>query len=262
MVIAITGASSGIGRALAVELAKRGARLALAARRFDRLQELEKELGSGHLIMKTDVAIEQECLNFVARTREHFGRLDTLVCNAGSAVLRGIAETTSDEWQRLMAVNLGGTTACIQAAVPLMRAQEMRDGWRGQIVLVSSCLARRSVPDMGAYAATKAAQLSVAEALRIEELPNRIAVTSVHPIGTSTEFDAVSEQNSGRRISARSKHEMVQEPTVVAHAMITAIVQPRAEVWPHRLSRWFFGVATLLPGLVDKAMVRFRRRMT
>jgi short-subunit dehydrogenase len=261
MVVTITGASAGIGRALAVELARRGARLALAARRIELIEQLDRDIGGGHLCVRADVSSEQDCGYLIHATQARFGRIDTLVCNAGVGLLRSIGGTTSDEWRSLLAVNLGGTTDCIRAALPFMRAQELRDGWRGQIVIVSSCLARRGVPDMGAYSATKAAQLALGEALRVEERPNRIAVTTVHPVGTATEFDAAAERLSGQRIASRSGGEIVQQPDEVAQAICAAIVRPRPEVWPHLLSRWMFSLATLMPGLTDAAMTRYRRRI-
>jgi NADP-dependent 3-hydroxy acid dehydrogenase YdfG len=90
MVVVITGASAGIGRALAEALSARGARLALAARREDRLAELNRALGGGHLVVPTDVSIQSQCEALVRQAREHFGRIDTLVCNAGYGFLRTV----------------------------------------------------------------------------------------------------------------------------------------------------------------------------
>src|SRR5687768_17012081 len=92
MVVAITGASAGIGRALAQALHARGARMALAARRLDRIESLNRELGGSHLALQTDVADRAQCESLIRRTVEHFGRLDTLVCNAGYGVLRPVAK--------------------------------------------------------------------------------------------------------------------------------------------------------------------------
>lgn len=261
MVVAITGASAGIGRALAVELHHQGARLALAARREDALTALNTELGGGHLIQRCDVARADDCAAFIAATQARYERIDTLVCNAGYGLARRIGEMTPAEWQAIIATNLYGTTDCIRAALPLMITQDQRDGWRAQVMIVSSCLARRSGPESGAYSATKAAQLSVAEALRIELADSRIAVTSVHPIGTATEFwDAATAV--GGRAPVRSASEPTQSAVTVAQRMIRAISRPRPEVWPHPLARWVFGLATLFPGLTDRAVRRRWLRQT
>ena len=255
MTVAITGASAGIGRALAVELHRCGARLALAARRIDMLTELNRELGGDHLILRTDVSQEDDCAAFISAAQTRFGRIDTLVCNAGYGIMRNIGEMTSTEWQALMATNVYGTTNCIYAALPAMSTQSERYGWRGQMMIVSSCLARRSGPEVGAYAATKAAQLSIAEALRLELAEQRIAVTSVHPIGTDTEFIDAAAAIGGRKFS-RDSNEPIQSASTVAERMVKAIIHPRPEVWPYPLARWAFGLATLFPSMTDGAVRR------
>jgi uncharacterized protein len=258
MVVVVTGASAGIGRAVAERLSARGARLVLAARRVDRLEELNRQMSQRHLVLRADVARQEDCRMLVARTLEHFGRIDTLICNAGYGIYRTFAETSPQEVRQIFATNLFGTTDCIYSALPAMAAQELHDRWRGQIMIVSSFLARRAAPFMAAYSATKAAQLSFAESLRVELKPQRIAVTSVHPVQTRTDFGQTAEALSGRRITAAPVHQTVQR---VAGRMIDAIVHPRTEVWPHRPSRWVVGLATLLPRLGDLAMNDYRRRV-
>ncbi len=255
MVVVITGASAGIGRALARDLSPLGARLVLTARRLDRLEELNKELGGGQLVIRADVAVAEDCERLVRESVEHFGRIDTLVCNAGYGFLSTVAQTPPDRMRELFQTNVFGTTDCIYAAVPIMKRQEPRDGWRGQLMIVSSAVARRAIPFFGAYSATKAAQLSLAEALRVELKNKKIAVTSVHPIGTSTEFGDVSAQLSGRR-STKIPGEIVQTAEQVAVAMRKAIEHPKPEVWPFRLARLGLGLAALLPRLTDRALSR------
>jgi NAD(P)-dependent dehydrogenase (short-subunit alcohol dehydrogenase family) len=259
MTIAITGASSGIGRALAVDLAARGARLALAARRVEALEELNGELGGGHLVVGCDVADPAQCAAFVQTAHRHFGRLDTLVCNAGIGLFRRVADTTTAEWEHIWRVNVLGTTACLEAVVPLMRAQSERDGWRGQIMVTSSVLALRGVPDYGAYCATKAAQLMLAQAARVELAGDRIAVTSVHPASTQTDFNATAEVISGRRKLAPSVWERQQAAATVAAAMRAAIIRPRAEVWPKSGSRMLFHLLARWTGVSDAILGRHRR---
>src|SRR5439155_10127382 len=132
-------------------------------------------------------------------------------------------EFSSEEMRRLFATNVFGTTDVIRAAVPAMSKQDRRDGARGQIVIVSSAAGRRGVPYLGPYSATKAAQLSIAEALRVELRPDRIAVTSVHPIMTTTEFGKVAEASSGVKLP----REMGPTQTVdhVARKMVAAIAK-------------------------------------
>ena len=257
MVVVITGASAGIGKALAELLHARGAKLTLAARRLDRIAALNQELGGGHLALQTDVADRAQCEALVRQTVERFGRLDTLVCNAGYGILRRVAETTPDEMQRLFQTNVFGTADCVRPAVPVMRGQEPRAGWRGQVVIVSSVVARRGIPYYGAYSATKAAQLSLAEAMRVELRDDRIAVTSVHPVGTDTEFGVAARAAGNTNLSIRRFNgEVRQSAELVAKRMAAAIERPRPEVWPFRPSRWAVTVGTLIPGAVDRMMAK------
>jgi short-subunit dehydrogenase len=255
MVVVITGASAGIGRAFAEALSARGARLALAARREERLAELNRSLGGHHLVVPTDVSVPSDCEVLIRRSLEHFNRIDTLVCNAGYGFLRTVWETSPEEMRRIVQANVFGTTDCIRAAVPAMLRQDPRDGWRGQVVIVSSAVARRGLPYFGPYSATKAAQLALAEAMRVELRGKQIAVTSVHPIGTDTEFGDVSAaQSAGLR--PRTTGEIRQSAATVARAILRGIERPRPEVWPHHPSRWAVSVGTLMPGVVDRVLGR------
>jgi len=258
MVVAITGASAGIGRELAKQLFARGAKLVLGARRLDRLEELNRELGGQHVIVSCDVSKTTECENFVATAVKSFQRLDTLICNAGYGEFRRMSETTADQFEAIFRTNVFGTVDCIRPALPIMLKQEERDGYRGQIMIVSSAAARRGLPFFGPYAATKAAQLSLAEALRVELGGKAIAVTSVHPIGTKTEFFEVAEQRGGRRMPKRMEFDIMQSVNVVARKMVRAIEKPRPELWPFWPHRYLIALGTVMPGLVDRVMGKAR----
>jgi hypothetical protein len=244
---------------LAVELSARGARLVLGARRIGRLNALNAELGAAHLAVQADVARAEDCRMLIERSASHFGRIDTLVCNAGYGLARSLADTTTQEMRDIFATNVFGTTDCIRAAVPIMAGQSPRDGWRGQVMIVSSGAARRAMPYFGAYSATKAAQLSIAEALRVELRGQRIAVTSVHPVGTDTEFFATAEALSHARIPAHTPAAVRHTPRIVARRMVGAIVRPRPELWPMHVVRWGANVGVMLPRLADWVMSAYPR---
>lgn len=261
MVVVITGASAGIGRALATELARRGAKLVLAARRMDRLDALNRELGGSHLCVETDVARRDQCERLIDQSISRFARIDTLVCNAGYGFLSSVAESTPEQINAIFQTNVFGTIDCVRAAVPHMLRQEPRDDWRGQVMMISSAVARRGLPFFGAYSATKAAQLSLAEAMRIELLPHRIGVTSVHPGSTKTEFGDVSASLSGGLRPSRISMEIEQSAQEVARRIIPAIERPRPEVWPIASYRWLTALGALFPRLVDRVMLKRREQI-
>ncbi len=254
MTVVITGASAGIGRALAERLSAAGARLTLAARRVDLLEGLNQTLGGRHQVMRADVSARADCEALVAAALARHGRLDTVVCNAGYGLAKAVADTSADEAAALFQTNVFGTLDVIRAAVPVMRSQPERDGYRGQLMVVSSAVARRGLPYSGAYAATKAAQLSLCESLRVELKPSRVAVTSVHPAGTDTDFFDVAAGDAAPPPAAGR-----QSPAAVARAMVAAVARPRPEVWPRRLARVGLSVGTLFPGLADRALANYRR---
>jgi short-subunit dehydrogenase len=263
MVVAISGASAGIGRELGLRLVDAGAKLSVCARRLDRLEVFES-MNKSHLdgplcfCMHADVSKTQDCELFIARTLEKFGRIDTLVCNAGYGLYRKTHEFTPAEVREMFATNVFGTTDMIHTAVPAMAKQEPRPGekYRAQIMIVSSAAARRGVPFLGPYSATKAAQLSMAEALRVELRPTRIAITSVHPIMTKTDFGSAAESRPGSAKLPRGDR-FTQTVEHVANRMIKAIESPVPEVWPHRPSRWALGMAALLPRMADRMMRKY-----
>ena len=257
MIVAITGASAGIGRELAQQLDARGARLALCARRLDRLEELNRSMGSRHFLMRADVASPTDCGMFVLQTLEHFGRIDTLIANAGYGQYKLTHEMSGDDVRKMFATNVFGTTDLIHAAVPHMLRQELRDGVRGQVMIVSSAAARRGVPYLGPYAATKAAQLSIAEAMRVELNSRGIAVTSVHPVMTKTEFGDVAETAGDVKLPRMAGPRQTVEH--VARKMVRAIENPKREVWPHQLTRVQLAFAALFPSVADFVMERYRR---
>jgi NADP-dependent 3-hydroxy acid dehydrogenase YdfG len=254
-VVAITGASAGIGHAAALAFARERARIAICARREDRLQHLAREieaLGAEVLVRAVDVAEEAQVHGFVDAAVQRFGRLDVMVNNAGYGVRGRVEETPPEDYRRLMEVNYLGTVYGCQAALRVMRPQRS-----GILINVSSIVGHRAQPGGGAYAATKAAQVSLTEALRVELRGTGIAACSVHPIGTATEFAEVAARGSFGRAGGPTGP--IQSAEVVAQAIVRCARHPRAEVYPYRLSRALVWVNALAPGLADRMVARMAR---
>ncbi|MBY0231113.1 MAG: SDR family oxidoreductase [Gemmataceae bacterium] len=169
----ITGASSGIGEALARRLAALGVRVALASRSADKLAALAKETGG--LAVPTDVTDEAACKRAVDAAVREYGKLDLLVCSAGVSMRSMLEETDLGAIERLMRVNFFGTLYATHAAIPYVKAA------RGSLVAVSSLAGKRGVPTFAAYSATKFAVQGLYEALRMELAPSGVHVGIVSP---------------------------------------------------------------------------------
>ncbi len=219
----VTGASSGIGRETARELARRRANVVLASRSRERLEEVASgisQLPGRRLVVPTDVTDRLAVEALVRRTVEEFGAVDILVNNAGVGLFAPIAGGSLDNMRHLFNVNLWGAVHCIQATVPYMRAQR-----RGHIVNVSSVAGRVAPPYMGAYAATKFALAAVSDALRAELAGSGIAVSTVYPGLTETSF----EQNMLREVDAP------EPPAVLRYAPAAAVGRRIAQAVRWRL---------------------------
>jgi len=255
-VIAITGASAGIGRATALRLAREGAAVAICARRADRLEAAAAEIaavGGRALAVEADVTSASAMDAFVARTVERFGRLDVMVCNAGFGIAGAIDDIAPDQMQKLMDVNYTGTYHATRAVLPVFRRQRS-----GHIVIVSSIVGKRGVPFMGAYSATKFAQVGLAECLRAELAGTGIHVSVVYPVSTETEFFDVMSRETGTAVTpAMGPRQSVEQ---VADAIARAIRRPIPEVYPHAASRALVVLNALAPGFTDRIVQRFGRK--
>ena len=255
-VIAITGASAGIGRATALRLARDGASVAICARRRDKLDEVAAEItsaGGTALPIVADVTSEADMAMFVAKTVERFGRLDVMMCNAGFGVYGAIDDIASDQMKKLMDVNYFGTYYAARAALPVFRRQE-----RGHIIIVSSIAGKRGVPFMGAYSATKFAQIGMAECLRSEVYGSDIHVSVLCPISTPTEFTEVMIRETGGDVSGSLGP--TQSAEHVAETVARAIARPIPEIYPHFFSRGLVLLNAIAPGWCDRLVQRFGRR--
>jgi short-subunit dehydrogenase len=255
-VIAITGASSGIGRATALRLAHDGASIAICARRRDRLDDVAEEIvkrGGQVLPVVADVASEEAMHMFVGKTVERFGALDVMMCNAGFGIYGAIDDITPDQMHKLMDINYFGTYYAARAALSIFRQTG-----RGHIVIVSSIVGKRGVPYMGAYAATKFAQVGMAECLRSELHGSNIHVSVVCPVSTATEFTEVMTRETGAGVS--SSLGPAQSAEDVAEAIARAVDNPVPEVYPYFKSRALVLLNTLAPGFTDKIVQKFGRK--
>jgi NADP-dependent 3-hydroxy acid dehydrogenase YdfG len=221
-VIAIAGASSGIGEATAKYLAERGAAVMLGARRLDRLEGLAAEIGrdGGKAeAMAVDVAKRADLAVFVDRAKDRFGRLDVLVSNAGLMPLSLLDELKVDEWDQMIDVNIRGVLHGIAAALPLFRA-----AGSGHFVNVSSVSGLNVAPRTAVYSGTKFAVRAISEGLR-QEAGSSIRVTIISPGAVQTELaETISSADLKKRVKAFQANAI--PPLAIASAIAFAITQP------------------------------------
>lgn len=182
----VTGASSGIGEATALALAEAGARVAIAARRRDRLEALAAKLealGAEPTVLVADLGSEAEAQRVVTDTEARYGRLDILVNNAGVMYLEPVVDADLSRWRRMLELNVLSLIASTQAALPGMRSR--RDG---HIVNISSTAGRVANPNAAGYAATKFGVVAFSEALRREVYQHNVRVTVIEPGAVATEL--------------------------------------------------------------------------
>jgi len=257
-VVLITGASSGIGWETARLLARKGHKLALAARREARLQELartlKEESGADALVLKTDMSRPDDVRAAVVAAHKHFGRLDVLVNNAGALFMGPGLTLDEAEMRTLMDVNFWGPLHAVRAAAPLMAAAGV-----GHVVNVGSGVSRRGLPFMAAYTATKFALTGLTESLRLELGPQKISFTMVYPGGVDTEMPRnVSRARlpAGYPDHSRSRISAVR----AARAVVKAVECRPLEVyvpWWVRPAAW---ISTVCPPLAD-FLIRRRQKL-
>jgi NADP-dependent 3-hydroxy acid dehydrogenase YdfG len=220
-VIAITGASSGIGEATARLLADRGAALVLGARRTDRLDQIATGLRTEVVTVDVDVRRREDLDRLVQTAVDTFGRLDVLVSNAGISQLGPIADGDVEGWSAMIDVNLRGVLYGIAAAAAVFRRQG-----RGHFVTTVSTAGLKIVPEMGVYAATKNAVRTVMEALRQESTDGTIRTTSINPGFVRTELGNTIDDPAIRERIQSNMDAFGLPPEAVARAIAFAIDQP------------------------------------
>ncbi len=250
-VVIITGASSGIGAAMALQLASQGAKIAIAARRAERLEMVADQCrleGGGVLVVPTDVSDEAQCKALVEVTVATFGRLDMLINNAGMSVVALLRELPDLHlFRQVMDVNFYGALHCTYYALPhLMDA-------RGRIVTISSLGGKSGLPYNTSYTASKYALHGFYDSLRMELAPHGVSVTVICPYWVVTEFheayldkDGVPHGVQGRAIYTQK----MMTPERCAEISLKAVQKRQREVLmgPGRLITWLKLIA---PGFLD-----------
>ena len=222
-VVAITGASSGIGEATALLLAERGAKVVLGARRSDRLEALAAriEAAAGEVAYaRTDVTRRADLAGLVELACERYGRLDVLVNNAGVGPISPLDDLRVEDWEQMIDVNLKGVLYGIAAALPVFRTQGF-----GQFVNTASTAAHRIVPNMSVYAGTKSAVRDISEGLR-QEAGDTLRVTIISPGFTRTDFTESAANPLVKAQLTETRDKFAIPPDAIARAIAFAIEQP------------------------------------
>jgi len=226
-VAAITGASSGIGEAIALMLAARGCKVVLGARRSDRLEALVhsiRESGGEAVYRVTDIKRRDDVINLVDLAIVSYGRLDAMINNAGISHLSRVDELQVEDWEEMIDVNLKGTLYGIAAALSVFQQQSY-----GHIINIISTSGIKIVPLQGVYAGTKNAVRTIAEAMR-QESGGKYRVTGISPGFVQTELvDRIAERVKDPAVNMAMKERMAKigiSPDAIAAAVVYAMEQP------------------------------------
>lgn len=224
-VVLITGASSGIGEATAMKLAGEGASVVLCARSEDELRKLKEKIeqaGGKALVAKTDVTKPDDFKNAVSKTLDAYGTVDALINNAGLMPLSYVEKLKTDEWDKMVDVNLKGVLNGVAAVLPTMRKKKS-----GHIINLSSSAAHNYFPGGAVYCATKAGVKMFCEGLRKElAVPYGINVTSIEPGAVDTNlFDTITDEDVKEKMKGLQKMTKLQAEDI-ANAIFYALSQP------------------------------------
>lgn len=248
-VFIITGASSGIGEAVALQAAGAGMNLVLTARRMDRLESVAaraRSLGRQVETVPGDVTDERHSERLLDAAMTRFGRVDAVLANAGYGLETSTLHMDQSSLRRMFEVNVFAGFDLLQRAGRHLVAQ----GRGGHLLMSSSCVAKITMPYYAAYCATKAAQNHLCRALRLELRPHGIEVSSILPVSTTTEFHRVA-TGEDRDAPAHTPRLFVQTPERVARAVIRCLRRPSPEVWTSHTVRFASALMTMFPSLMD-----------
>lgn len=223
-VVAVTGASAGIGKAIAIKLAENGVKVVLGARNIAQLQSIVDEIknNSGDAIyVKIDVSKKEDLIHFVNAAVEKYGTLDVIINNAGIAQLSRIDELDVDGWEQMIDINIKGVLYGMAAAIPVFKQQQS-----GHIVNIISTSGIKIVPTQGVYAGTKNAVRTIAEAFR-QESDGNIRITRISPGVVKTDFANHIKNEEMKTVIQQNMEHLAINPESIADAVIYAISQPK-----------------------------------
>jgi short-subunit dehydrogenase len=252
--VIVTGASSGIGRCLSLQLAEKGAWLTLAARtadELDRVAQLCRDRDGKAIAVTSDVSDERQCKALVERSLGEYGRIDTLINNAGVG-MRARSDELCDlsVMETLMRVNFWGSVYCTHCALEHLRAT------KGRIVVVIGGAGRYPAPVACGYGASKHALVGFFDTLRVELAPSGISVTAIYPDWVATGVSARACGADGRPVgNVVAQEQGAMSPEVCARLILKAAAERRRELMSHR-QRLGLLLAPIFPGYVDKVAVR------
>ena len=226
-VVIVTGASSGIGEATAEKLAAHGAKVVLTARREDRLKELQQKIegaGGKALVVTADVTKKEDWKQVVEQTQEAFGDVDVLINNAGLMPLSYAKKLKTDEWEKMVDVNIKGVLNGVAAVLP-----KMMDNKRGHIVNISSVAGRKLFPGGAVYCATKFAVRAFSEGLRNELAPEfNIRITAIEPGAVATELtDTITDEDIIEKVMKPMLDIETLQSEDIAESILYALQQPK-----------------------------------
>ena len=217
-VVIVTGASSGIGEAIARELADAGCKVMLAARREERLKSLVQELGDGVAYHSTDVTDVKQVQEMAKATLDRFGKIDVLINNAGIMPVNPLIDLKLDDWNKAIDINIRGVLHGIAAVLP-----HMVDRSSGHIINMGSIASLHAMPNFAIYCGTKFAVRAISESLRKETL-GKVRVTIIYPGAVESELiESSNDEQTSSQISSSFNH---ISPTAISRAVRYAIEQP------------------------------------
>lgn len=251
-VVVVTGASSGIGRSLAIEFARNGYNVVVAARKVDQLESVKKDIekaGGKALIVATDVSKESDCKRLIGETISTFGRIDVLINNAGISMRAVFEKTDLNVIRQLMDINFWGTVYCTKFALPHLLKS------KGSVVGISSIAGKKGLPGRTGYSASKFAMEGFLETLRTENLKTGLHVLVACPGFTASNIrnTALAADGNTQGESPRDEKKMMQ-PEEVAHRIYKAVEGRKRDIIMTRDGKLTVFLNKFFPAMMDKVV--------